>query len=72
MKFSMTGEEKVTFIKYKWLLNRGDHMDRFDCTCKFMVNKNILYRTLYIYFIIWINLYLWVIKVYTIYIGQLI
>jgi hypothetical protein len=23
--------KKVTF-KYKWLLNRGDHMDRFDCT----------------------------------------
>ena len=25
MKFSMTGQERVTF-KYKWLLNRGDHM----------------------------------------------
>ena len=30
MKFSMTGQEKMTFI-YRWLLNRVDHMDRFDC-----------------------------------------
>ena len=29
MKFSMTGQENVTF-KYRWLLNRGDHMGRFD------------------------------------------
>ena len=27
----MTGQEKVTF-KYWWLLNRGDYMDRSDCT----------------------------------------
>ena len=24
--------QKVTF-KYRWLLNRGDHMGRFDCIC---------------------------------------
>jgi len=30
MKFSMTGQRNVTF-KYRWLLNRGDCMDRFDC-----------------------------------------
>ena len=30
----MTGQEKVTF-KYRRLLNRGDHMGRFDCTCIF-------------------------------------
>jgi hypothetical protein len=27
MKFSMTGQENVT-LKYRWLLNRGDHTDR--------------------------------------------
>jgi len=31
MKSSMSGQEKVTF-KYRWLLNRGDSMGRFDCT----------------------------------------
>ena len=31
MKFSMTGQEKVTF-QYMWLLNRGDCMGRLDCT----------------------------------------
>jgi len=31
MKFSMTGQEKVTF-EYRWLLNRNDHMGRFDCS----------------------------------------
>jgi len=31
MKFSMAGQEMVTF-KFRWLLNRGDHMGRFDCT----------------------------------------
>jgi len=31
MKFSITGQEMVTF-KYRWLLNRGDHMGRFDCS----------------------------------------
>ena len=35
MKFSMTGQENVTF-KYRWLLNRGDHVDRFDCTFLFI------------------------------------
>jgi hypothetical protein len=25
-------KKKMTF-KYRWLLNRGDHMDRFDCIC---------------------------------------
>jgi hypothetical protein len=30
MKFSMKGQEKVTF-KYRWLLNGGDRMGRFDC-----------------------------------------
>jgi len=30
MKFPMTGQERVTF-KYRWLLNRGDLMGRFDC-----------------------------------------
>ena len=30
MKFSMTGQEEVTFW-YRWLLNRGDYMGRFDC-----------------------------------------
>ena len=29
MKFSMTGQKGATF-KYKWLLNRGNRMDRFD------------------------------------------
>jgi len=32
MKFSMTGQEKVTFL-YRWLLNRGDCMGRCDCSC---------------------------------------
>ena len=31
MKFSMRGQEKVT-CKYRWLLNRSDLIDRFDCT----------------------------------------
>jgi len=30
MKFSMTSQEKFTF-KYRWLLNRGDHMGRYEC-----------------------------------------
>jgi hypothetical protein len=30
MKFSMTGQEKVYFKKNRWLLNRGDHIYRFD------------------------------------------
>ena len=30
MKFSITGQEKITF-KDRWLLKRGDHMGRFDC-----------------------------------------
>ena len=30
MKFSMTSQEKLTF-KYRWLLNRGDHMGRYQC-----------------------------------------
>jgi len=30
MKFYMTEQEKTTF-KYRWLLNRGDHVGRFDC-----------------------------------------
>ena len=29
-KFSMIGQEKVTF-KYRLLLSRGDYMDKFDC-----------------------------------------
>ena len=29
MTFSTTGQEEVTF-KYRWLLNRSDHMGRFD------------------------------------------
>jgi len=29
MKFSTTGQEKATF-KYRWLLNRGNSMGRFD------------------------------------------
>jgi len=29
MKFSMTGQEKVT-VKYRWLLIRGDRPGRFD------------------------------------------
>ena len=32
MKFSITGQYRVTF-KYKWLINRGDFMGRFDCRC---------------------------------------
>jgi hypothetical protein len=38
MKFSMTGQEKVTF-KYRWLLNRGDCIGRFDRTCRSLTNK---------------------------------
>jgi len=30
MTFSMTGQDKVTFI-YRLLLKTGDRMDRFDC-----------------------------------------
>jgi hypothetical protein len=30
MKFAMTGQEKVP-SKYRRLLNRGDHMGRFNC-----------------------------------------
>jgi hypothetical protein len=30
MKFSVKGQEKVTF-QCRWLLNRGDDMGRFDC-----------------------------------------
>ena len=30
MKFSMTGQEKMTF-KWRWLLNKGDCMGRYDC-----------------------------------------
>jgi len=29
----MTGQEKVN-LKYRWLLNRGDRMGSFDCSCK--------------------------------------
>jgi len=32
----MTGQENVTF-KYRWLLNRGDCMGRFDCICAYGV-----------------------------------
>ena len=38
MKCSTTGKEKVTF-KYRWLLNRGDHMGRLDSTFKTNLNK---------------------------------
>ena len=38
MKFSVTGQENVTF-KYKWLLNIGDHIDRFDNIFKLVVKK---------------------------------
>ena len=31
MKCFTTGKEKVTFI-CRWLLNRVDHMDMFDCS----------------------------------------
>jgi len=31
MKFSMPGQENAT-LKYRCLLNRGDHKGRFDCT----------------------------------------
>ena len=34
MKFSISGQEKVTF-KYRSLLNRGDHIDRFDYVIMF-------------------------------------
>ena len=37
MKFSMTGQENVTF-KYRWLLNSGYCMGRLDCT---HFNENI-------------------------------
>ena len=30
MKFSITGQEKITFND-RWLLKRGDHMGSFDC-----------------------------------------
>ena len=30
MKFSIAGQEKITF-KDRWLLKRGDHMGRFEC-----------------------------------------
>jgi hypothetical protein len=30
MKFFIQGQEKVTSL-YRWLLNRGDCMGRFDC-----------------------------------------
>ena len=36
MKCSMRGQEKVTF-SYKWLLNRGGLMGRFDCFIYFFV-----------------------------------
>jgi len=42
MKFSMTGQTNVTF-KYRWLLNRGDHMDRFDCTLWIHFFQYIMY-----------------------------
>jgi len=41
MKFSMTGQENVT-LKYRWLLNRGDHMGRFGCSSFFINNITIL------------------------------
>ena len=31
MELSMTGQEQITF-EYRWLLNRGDRIDRFHCT----------------------------------------
>ena len=36
MKFSLTEQEKVIF-KYRWLLNRGDHIGGFDCLCILLI-----------------------------------
>jgi len=39
----MTGQEKGDLlIKYRQLLNRGDHLGRFDCTCLIKHIEDIL------------------------------
>ena len=42
MKFSMTGQENVTF-KYRCVLYRGDRMGKFDCIYSF--NNRLKYNT---------------------------
>jgi hypothetical protein len=44
MKFSWTGLDKGD-LTYRWLLNRGDHMGKFDCTL-FIKVVNVLVITL--------------------------
>ena len=52
MKYSITGQEKVTF-QYRWLLNRGDHMDRFDGSFRWMKNNKKKNRIVYFIKGIW-------------------
>jgi hypothetical protein len=44
----MTGQEKGDLI-YRWLFNRGDHIDRFYCTFN-ILNNVLLFFRLYIEF----------------------
>jgi len=55
MKCSMRRQEKVTF-QYRWLLNRGDCKDRFDCTFLLLVFQKTIFKNFSIetYVKIWI------------------
>lgn len=48
MKFSMTKKEKMTF-KYRGLLNRGNHIGRFDCTSYIIRNGILMKQILHIW-----------------------
>jgi hypothetical protein len=51
MKFSWTGVDKGDLI-YRWLLNRGDHMGKFDRTLFIkVVNVLVIYRNIKAWFI---------------------
>jgi len=45
MKVSITGQETVTFW-YSWLLNRGDHMGRFNCRCLGFLFNSVIHQHL--------------------------
>ena len=44
LKFSMTGQVVKMTFKYSCLLNRGAHMDRFDCNIIVMFVLGVLNR----------------------------
>ena len=44
LKFSMIGQVVKMTFKYRCLLNRGDHMDRFDCNIIVIPSRTKLRR----------------------------